>query len=279
MEQAILSEHFSGMDFYDKREKDVFLSYLRGFAVLFFDPTVKNIVEIGAGQSTAIFALLAERCRCLVTTIDMNPDAMDNRIRDAKIRKRVREQVNFVKGLSVSRKELDDWYELPFREIAGIPAARIIEASETFVRTTRDHRKESSVRRALKIPNLDVTLLSAEILKSQRFPQALLQLYRSESDEFSQPSNRADVGLLDGVMRKNEVNAVFLDGGEFSSLLDWEIVQGQIQRGGYVILHDIFFPKSFKNWLICSFLTLSAAWQVVYVDRSTPQGLMLAKKR
>ena len=58
-EQAVLAHYFSEMEFANEREKGVFLSYLRGFSVVFFGPPHKNVVEIGAGKSTALFALFA----------------------------------------------------------------------------------------------------------------------------------------------------------------------------------------------------------------------------
>ena len=60
-DKAILAEYFSDMEFTDQREKEVFLSYLHGFSLLFFDSDIRNIVEVGGGQSTAIFAVIASR--------------------------------------------------------------------------------------------------------------------------------------------------------------------------------------------------------------------------
>lgn len=114
--------------------------------------------------------------------------------------------------------------------------------------------------------------------RSHNFPAALLEIYRNEGDEFSETAVQTGVSLLSSVLKENEVNAVFLDSGEFSSLLEWEIVESHVSSGTYVILHDIFFPKSFKNWLVCSSIALNPAWQVMYIDRSTPQGLMVARK-
>ena len=163
-EQAILLRHFAGMEFQNKREQDVFLSYLRGFSVLFFDPTVKHIVEVGAGQSTAILALLSERSGCSVTTIDIDPQALKNKIGNPQILSRIREQINFVNGPSVSRSDLDHWYNRPFEGIGSVPATQVFHAAETFIDTTLDNRKELPVQRALNIPNLDVALVSAAIL-------------------------------------------------------------------------------------------------------------------
>ena len=36
-EMAILNEYFEGMVFVDERERDVFLSYLKGFSILFLE--------------------------------------------------------------------------------------------------------------------------------------------------------------------------------------------------------------------------------------------------
>lgn len=277
-EQAILLQHFAGIEFQNQREQDVFLSYLRGFSVLFFDPTVKHVVEVGAGQSTAILALLSERSSCSVTTIDMDPQALRNKIVSHEILRRIREHINFVNGPSVSRSDLHYWYERPFEAVGRIPAAQVLNGADTFIDTTMDNRKEAPVRRALNIPKLNVALVSAAILRSHNFPPALLEIYRNEHDELSNTSIQTDSGVLSSILEENEVNAVFLDSGEFSSLLEWEIVENHARAGSYVILHDIFFPKSFKNWLVCSSIALNPAWQVMYIDRSTPQGLMVARK-
>lgn len=49
-EESIQKKYFSGINFSDERERQVFLSYLRGFALLILDPAVKNILEIGGGS-------------------------------------------------------------------------------------------------------------------------------------------------------------------------------------------------------------------------------------
>ena len=80
-------------------------------------------------------------------------------------------------------------------------------------------------------------------------------------------------------MDSSGIDLVFLDSGEFSSMPEWEIVVSRLRPGGYVILHDIFFPKSFKNWLVCGAILANPAYETLYIDRSTPQGLMVAQKK
>ncbi len=278
-EEAILKRFFSGMEFSDQREEEVFFSYIRGFSILFFDPSVKNIVEIGGGQSTAIFALMAERFGCKVSAIDMNPEAIRNKVRNAKICDKIFKDVHFLRGVSISRSDLDAYYAQSLVSIGGVPVSRVIEAADEFIDTSMDGRKEAPVLKALNIASLDAGLLEGALVNNGRFPQPLLDLFRCKDDEFDfQSTAETSEGLLAGILEQGEVDMVFLDSGEFSSLPEWEIVSRKLRVGGYVILHDVLFPKSFKNWLVCASIMASPEWKVIYFDRSNPQGLMVARR-
>ena len=278
-EQAILNQYFSGVGFSDQREQEVFLSYLRGFSILFFDPTVKNIVEIGGGQSTAIFALMAERFGCKISAIDMNPEAIRNKVRNTALCDKIFKNVNFLRGVSISRSDLDAYYQSNLNRIGGMPFSQVIKAAGEFIDTSMDGRKEAPVRKALNITSLDVPLLKESLLDNGKLPQSLLDIYRTKDDEFDfLTTAKTSNGLLTGILDQRETDAVFLDSGEFSSLPEWEIVSKKLRVGGYVILHDIFFPKSFKNWLVCASIKANPEWKIIYLDRSTPQGLMVARR-
>ena len=173
-DQAVLAEYFSGMEFTDQREKEVFLSYLRGFSILFFDPVVKHIVEIGGGQSTAIFALMADRFDCKVSAIDMNPEAIKNKVRSAEICEKIYDSVRFLNGVSLSRSDLESYYECNLDSIGGVPFSKVIQAAGEFVETSMDGRKVPLVLDALNIPRLDVSLLQTAIASNSKFPQSLL---------------------------------------------------------------------------------------------------------
>lgn len=265
-EQTVLEQYFSKIKFVDQREQNVFLSYLRGFSLLFFDSTVKNIVEIGGGQSTAIFALMAERLGCKIHTIDMNPEAIKGKVRCDKLCDKIYTHVNFLRGVSISHAELASWYERDHR----------ITVADEFIETTMDGRKEPAVLNALGITKLNAALLET----SPIFSRPLLDIFRTPNDEFEfLPTVKTKEGLLAKVMGQNEIDAVFLDSGEFSSLPEWDIVSDKLRVGGYVILHDIFFPKSFKNWLVCASIRANPNWEIIYIDRTVPQGLMVARKK
>lgn len=278
-EKSILNEYFSGMVFVDQREKEVFLSYLKGFSILFFDTTVNNIVEIGGGQSTAIFSMMAERLNYKVNVIDMNPEAIKNKVKNKNICENIFKHVDFHRGVSISRSDLERYYDQNLESIGGVMLQKVIENSVEFINIITDGRKEASVLRALGMDNLNVVDLQKNLIKEGMFPKSLLNIYRNKNDEFDfLPTTETSNSLLSEILDHSDVDVVFLDSGEFSSLPEWEIVSKRLRVGGYVILHDIFFPKSFKNWLVCASITASSDWNTIYLDRSVPQGLMLARK-
>ena len=86
-------------------------------------------------------------------------------------------------------------------------------------------------------------------------------------------------GFVDKILENNiEYDFIFFDSGELSSLVEWVLLENQIKIGGYAILHDIYFPKSIKNFLVASFINISKNWEIVYKDLSTTQGMLVAKR-
>tara|TARA_B100001964_G_scaffold194883_1_gene218677 strand:- start:342 stop:698 length:357 start_codon:yes stop_codon:yes gene_type:complete len=86
-------------------------------------------------------------------------------------------------------------------------------------------------------------------------------------------------GFVDKILENNiEYDFIFFDCGEFSSQVEWVLLENQIKIGGYSILHDIYFPKSIKNFLVASFINISKDREVDYKDSSTTQGMLVAKE-
>jgi len=143
-----------------------------------------------------------------------------------------------------------------------------------------DGRKAPQVAEVIGLNNFDVDSFLKEIIKSGYIPLELLNVFKTPGNEleFDEKKESCVNSYLHELMENEDIDAVFLDSGEFSSLPEWEIVSESIRPGGYVILHDIFFPKSFKNWLVCGSIVVRKDYQVLYIDDSTPQGLMIAQK-
>lgn len=280
-EEIISKKYFAGIHFTDERERQVFLSYVRGFAVLLLDPAVKNLVEIGGGQSTTLLASLGERVGWKIVTIDMNPEAIALKIRNQGVSDATLRKVQFQKGVSLTAGEIRAFYDRPLVTVGGVPLEQALKAARDFIDVSLDGRKAPKVARALDAAEFSADGVIAAVLKSDRLPPQLIEVFRTPRDEFAFHGDGAgpQEGCLRQIMDSDQIDAVFLDSGEFSSLPEWEVVEKRLPLGGYVVLHDIFFPKSFKNWLVCGAIQANPAFEVLYVDRSTPQGLMVAQKR
>lgn len=279
-EEVIQKKYFSGIGFSDERERQVFLSYIRGFALLVLDPSVKNILEIGGGQSTTLLAELGRRLNWNIITVDMNPEALTSKIRSQSISDATLRNIQFRKGVSIGTQEIRSYYECEIVKVGGVPFSEAVEASSSFVETSMDARKAYPVEKALGLGKFNVDAVLGAILLANRFAPELLNMFRTPGDELERHANAEPVqGCMQEIMDRGEIDAVFLDSGEFSSLPEWEIVQARLRPSGYVVLHDIFFPKSFKNWIVCGSIKANPSYEILYIDRSTPQGLMVAQKK
>ncbi|MCW7497024.1 hypothetical protein ND860_10835 [Leptospira levettii] len=281
IESYIVKEYFSRIQFSDERERNVFYSYIRGFYPLVFDTSIRRVLEIGGGQSTAIFATLGQRLGWEIITIDMNPEAISNKIRNQLTSENVLNNVIFKKGVSVSQYDIKEYYTRDIESLVGIPFSKVLDYTNGFIDLEMDTRKAPSICKALNIEKFEPSQIVSSLKNLNTFNNSLLDIFRNKNDEFDFDSNNPTQSevLLKTLMEDSLVDVVFLDSGEFSSLPEWEIVGPRIRKGGYVILHDILFPKSFKNWLVCASILANDSYEIVCLDKSTPQGLMIARKK
>lgn len=280
-EEVVQKKYFSGIGFSDERERQVFLSYIRGFSLLTLDSSVKKILEIGGGQSTTLLSQLGERLRWEIITIDMNPEAIASKIRSQSISELTLQHIQFRRGVSINIPEIQAYFDCELSTIGGVPFDIAIKAASKFIDTAMDGRKAPRVAKVLGLEEFNVNCVIDKMLQSKRISFELMDIFRTPRDEleFYSDDTYAPHGCLREIMEKENIDAVFLDSGEFSSLPEWEIVQSKLRPGGYVVLHDIFFPKSFKNWIVCGSIMANEAFVPLYIDNSTPQGLMVAQKK
>jgi predicted O-methyltransferase YrrM len=280
-EQIFQQKYFPGIKFSDERERQVFLSYIKGFMLLILDSKVNKILEIGGGQSTALLATLGDCLGWELFTIDMNPDAIALKIRSQSMSDAILKKIHFRKGVSIPTNQIGDYYASELSMIGSIGFADVVRHSRNFIDTTMDARRAPKVAEALELVDFSADDVIEEIVRSNRLTQKLLDVFKSPGNEFEyqDKGNESLQACLQDVMKSESIDAVFLDSGEFSSLPEWDIVEKSLRPGGYVILHDIFFPKSFKNWLVCGAIMANSSYETLYIDRSTPQGLMVAQKK
>jgi len=61
-------------------------------------------------------------------------------------------------------------------------------------------------------------------------------------------------------------------------LAEFIALEGSLIAGSYILLHDIYFPKSVKNFLLATLLCLDPAYEILYQDSVSQQGGLVAIK-
>jgi hypothetical protein len=236
---------------------------------------------MGGGQSTALLASLGQQLGWGIITIDMNPESIAQKLRSHSLSQRTLDNIAFRKGISLRTQQIHSFYDRKISTVGGVSFSDAVKAAATFIDVSMDIRKAPMVSAALDLPDFNSDLVLDAITQADGLTERLIQVFRTPGDEFEfhLAGSEPQMGCLEEILDGEIINAVFLDSGEFSSLPEWEIVHQRLRSGSYVILHDIFFPKSFKNWLVCGAIMADPAYEVLYIDRSTPQGLMVAQKK
>ena len=86
-------------------------------------------------------------------------------------------------------------------------------------------------------------------------------------------------GILEAVINEFSPNLIYLDSGDFSSNIEFSILNKSVKRNTILVVRAIFFPKSIRSFLIFSFLMFDTGWEVLWVDRTTPQRVIVATKK
>jgi hypothetical protein len=77
--------------------------------------------------------------------------------------------------------------------------------------------------------------------------------------------------------KDEELDFFFSDSGEYCGIAEWNIVKDKIRAGGYFAAHDIYYPKSIKNFKVKKIIKKSNDWKIL-VTTKTVQGLLIAQK-
>jgi hypothetical protein len=211
----------------------------------------------------------------------MNPESITLKLRSQIDTEDTMKNISFRKGVSISTEEIQDFYNNGFDKIGNISFDVALKSTIDFIETNMDTRRIEKVSKILNIDKFDSNILIDKILTNKKILAELIDIYRTDEDELIFHKNNSIEEfnpLLKTIMDEENIDVVFLDSGEFSSLPEWEIVEPRLRVGGYVILHDIFFPKSFKNWLVAGSIMANPCYNVLFIDETTPQGLLVAQR-
>lgn len=267
----------------DQRQYEVFLQYKKFVEYLDGMDILDRVLEMGSGYSTVLLALLAEKRGCEVYSVDVSFDTVNKAANGTILEPLVKKNIRFLQDATISADEFNDYFAVKFRQKIGNVGCRELKPYlDNFMIKLIDLRKWDKLDAVLgHMPDVEELKQMFVTDEGLTFPPEIIGIYRQQGDEFDMyGNNKPSVrGAIDFLLKDGEnFDAIFFDCGEFSGLPEWEKLHSAIRPGGVAIFHDIYFPKSFKNFIICSSVMADPKWQVEHIDRSTPQGMMIAKK-
>ncbi len=233
---------------------------------------IKRGLELGGGYSTVVLSKLALDQGVRITSIDINP-AKYSAILQAKTLRTFLFSLIDVRSIpSVSFQRIADYYQNEFpsvcQKIAHCPDEGILES---YIKPC-DQKFGSYM-------NLDRMRYSNEFINRIAEQVYSNTLFNKERRFFESSSISGDRDYIDEISDSEvEFDFIFFDCGELSSLVEFHYLEKRIPVGGYAFLHDIYFPKSIKNYVVSVLLEMAANWEIVYRDTSTPQGFLAARK-
>jgi predicted O-methyltransferase YrrM len=282
--EAIQSLCYSDLKYPNTNQFLSFRSYVR-MANFAYHSGCSNVLEIGAGLSTAVWARYARRTGARVHTIDIDFGAMKALIAATAYEALVAENVQLIDGATITARELTDFYIGTPKEVFGSVEVTAFADNLDMFKNLNWFTQECQMVAALTSHKnwsaCDLVISNGTLV----FPRQLLDIYSSgknfdnEVNMLKNLETSGKTGALDNlIVREASWDMVFLDSGELSSMIEWLKIKDRTVTGGLVAFHDIFFPRSFKNFIVCASILADPDWKVVFIDDSTKQGLLIAQR-
>lgn len=243
----------------------------------------RRVLEIGVGLSTVGWARFARATGACVSAVDMNVDRTRSIIEETGEWDVIRENVELIEAVTTDTQELVEFYTGgPMDTYAGMPTKEFMAELDLFKRERRSPRWRAVCRLmgSESWQPSDILFRDGALF----FPRELLDLFSVgtsfERDvDVLRTSQSAGMPVLDRVVPADQMwDLVFFDSGELASALEWRKLKDRIVIGGIAAFHDIFFPASLKNCVVCASVCADEGWEVVYMDESTKQGLLIARR-
>lgn len=271
-----LSTKDSSLDFYGEAVKSIagrwhgemspMTTYHALFDILRQRDFSGTLLELGGGYSTILAKELFDDRLVTLISVDFNPEKY-HRILNSK-----KNSVSFLKTIDTIN-EITVSFEEVERALVEI-VNRLLSYAEDDVRFC-----------VLKFINSVQCSndFSAYIKKNDggEICRAVTQYdgFKSEISFYKKFNAMKGVGACSRIAAgKKCIDAVFFDCGEASSFAEFIALESRLKTGSYVLLHDIYFPKSIKNFLLAALLSLDPEWDVLYQDSVSEQGGLVAIK-
>lgn len=244
-------------------EVDPLLTYTAMYDVLRQRKFSGSFWELGGGYSTILAPLSLRIPMSSIHSVDFNPDKY-NRILNSPINSRnFLKKINLHSEITVSYQQVEKSLLEISKRLSRYPLADVQGALGLFA--------GHSFSDCSDLAELEERLLATFREHPHARDEALFYEYFD-----AQSGEKLCSRLLQSQTR---MDALFLDCGELSSIAEFVLLERLVPVGGYILLHDIFYPKSIKNYLVAALLVLSEEWDVVYTDTVSRQGGLVAVRK
>lgn len=249
-------------------ELDPVLSYAGMFDYLRQRNFSGEILELGGGYSTVLLRNMFHESDLSISSVDLNSGKYDRILNSKTNRKGFLSKINSINELTVTLEEINSGIKDLQKKLSSLDQNQVKESLLQYIRDPDAGKKCNEI--CSKIFSRDCGALNNIIAKHPNY-EADLKFYNLFDTELESFCGR-ESNLT------KQYDAIFFDCGEVSSIGEWFLMQDKVKVGGYALFHDIYFPKSIKNFLIVTYLSLCSAWEIVYTDTISQQGALMAKR-
>ena len=225
-----------------------------------------SLVEFGGGYSTILAKALFDESQVQITSVDFHPAKYYRILNSKKTSLNFLETITPINEITVSFEEVKEALEVVVERLLGFAQDDVRLNLFRFISDSQQCEELGSY-----IDKKDGEAICQKIMGHKGFTSEI-NFY----EEFNAMVGKGACSQF--TERGVNVDAVFFDCGEASSLAEFLTLESSFRKGSYVLLHDIYFPKSIKNFLLATLLMLDPSWEVLYQDKVSDQGGMVAIK-
>jgi len=244
-----------------------FLSYVGMFDVLRQRNFSGKFLELGGGYSTVLLTNILNIEPKLITSVDLNPSKYNWILNSPQNKNTFLSIINNIQRPTVSLEEVFYGLEIIRIKLSMYGKDKLISALKKYI--ISDITSSEYVAECIFSENGEAL---KRLLTGHHAFKEDLKFYKSNNYE-------GGTGFCTSLVSSGyRADAIFFDCGEISSVGEWAILEETFRVGSYALFHDIYYPKSIKNFLIVTYLDLSDDWEIVYIDSNSLQGALVAIK-
>lgn len=238
-------------------------------------PEFRVGLELGSGDSTVVLSKLISQKGGILYSVDYDTSEIAKRW-GARRFQYISKYVRFISGSTISSEQIRAIYlNHSYRELNEL--GEITPSSlQPFIREYRGNYYKflpTEIRD-------DQSKICQQFFQDGHFeiPVEFMDEEKLETYTNDIKNPQRDCVLQDLTNEHDLFDFVFFDSGEYSSLADWLLLKPHMNKGALIALHDIYYPKSVKNFLVAADIAADPAYQIMYIDQTTPQGLLIAQQ-